>query len=200
MKYCSECGAAIQRQIPDGDNRERAICSGCGLIHYENPKILVTCMVHEGDRLLWMKRATEPRAGFWAIPGGFMEHGENLQQAACREFYEETHVRLDPGKLWLYGIGSLPEINQVYVTFRTPLPEHSYQPSEEALEVAMFSADELPWDQVAYPNINCQVQEFYRELARNDFGVYVGEVKMTDGVQVDKVAQSLLQKQERFEK
>lgn len=141
-------------------------------------------MVHEGDRLLWIRRALAPDIGKWAIPGGFVELGENLQEAACREIREETGVVLDPWSLNLYGIGSLPLIGQVYVTFRAALAGQSFHTTEEADDVKLFAADELDWADVAYPDINFHVRRFYRELICSDFGIYLGEVNSERGVKV----------------
>lgn len=184
MGYCRECGLCLTRAVPDGDNVERELCSACGYIEYHNPQILTTCMVHEGNRLLWIRRARAPDIGKWAIPGGFVEWGENLQQAACREIEEETGVSLDPWSLNLYGIGSLPLIGQVYVTFRAPLQGQTFHATDEADEVALFAAGELDWEDVAYPDINFHVRRFYREVVSGNFGIYLGEVNAERGVRV----------------
>jgi len=141
-------------------------------------------MVHEGNRILWIRRGQPPDRGKWAIPGGFVEWGENLQQAACREIREETGVCLEPWTLHLYGIGSLPLIGQVYVTFRAPLQGQGFHVTEEAEEVGLFSENELDWAEVAYPDINFHVRRFYREVIHADFGIYLGEVNAERGVRV----------------
>jgi ADP-ribose pyrophosphatase YjhB (NUDIX family) len=184
VSHCRECGSRLTRAVPDGDNAERELCPACGYVDYENPRILTTCMVHEGNRLLWIRRAQPPDAGKWAIPGGFVECGENLQEAASREVEEETGVRLDPWSMSLYGIGSLPLIGQVYVTFRAPLQGQRFHCTEEAVDVALFAASELDWADVAYPDINFHVRRFYREVSNSDFGIYLGEVNAERGVRV----------------
>ena len=37
IQYCRACGTALAYLIPPDDNRERAVCPACGLVHYENP-------------------------------------------------------------------------------------------------------------------------------------------------------------------
>ena len=84
MKFCSECGAKVAATFDSSDQKERLVCSGCGTVHYENPKILVVCAASWEGRLLFCRRAHEPGRGLWMLPGGFMENGETLQQAAVR--------------------------------------------------------------------------------------------------------------------
>ncbi len=85
MNYCTECGKRLHLQIPPHDDRERHVCSGCGLVHYVNPRIIVCSIPTWQDRVLLCKRAIEPRYGTWTLPGGFMETGESTQEAAARE-------------------------------------------------------------------------------------------------------------------
>lgn len=184
VRFCCCCGARLAVEIPPGDDHERQVCRGCGYIDYQNPRILVTCMIHRGDGLLWIRRAREPGRGRWAIPGGFVELGENLQEAACREIREETGVELQPWSLSLYGVGSLPLVGQVYITFRALLDDQDFGPTDEALDVSLMSASELDWSMLAYPEIGFHVRRFYREMAMGEFGVYLGEVNAELGVRV----------------
>lgn len=189
--YCIRCGSALALTMPPGETIQRLCCQSCNYIHYENPKILTTCMLYQGTRLLWMQRALEPDAGCWAIPGGFVELGENLQEAACREVAEETGVSLNPWELSLYGVGSLPLIGQIYITFRAALGEQSFGATAEALQVKLLAVEEVDWTVMAYPAINFHVKRFYGELENNDFGVYLGEVDACKGVRVLETARSL---------
>lgn len=104
-----------------------------------------------------------------------MEMDESLQEAAARELYEETRVKLSPEKLKLYGVGSVGNGAQVYVSFRAELDSPDFEAGEEALEVALFSAEELPWEELAYPGIRTAVENFYQEMENGEFGIYLGD-------------------------
>ena len=93
MKFCNQCGAAVEFTVPEGDDRARHVCPACGTIHYQNPKIVVGCIPAWEDRILLCRRAIEPRYGFWTLPAGFMENGETSQQGAARETLEEARAR-----------------------------------------------------------------------------------------------------------
>ena len=75
--------------MPPGDTLPRFVCAHCGIIHYENPKIVVGCIPEWENRILLCRRAIEPRIGLWTVPAGFMENGETTAQGAQRETLEE---------------------------------------------------------------------------------------------------------------
>lgn len=186
--YCSNCGAPLAHEIPAGDDRPRAVCRNCDTVHYENPRVLVSVIAIRDSSILWLRRAVNPRAGFWALPSGFMELGETLQQAAVRETREEVGIELDKSTLILYTVGALDWMGEVYVVFRAPLPPAAITTAgPEALEVALFAEDELPWDQLAFPEIIPSVRQLYSEVQSGRFGVYVGEVTRAGGNVMDNV-------------
>ena len=80
-----------------------------------------------------MRRAEDPQRGFWAIPAGYMEHGETLAEAAARELREETGLVLKPEALRLYSLGSITPISQLYVAFRASISDAECAPGAEAL-------------------------------------------------------------------
>jgi NADH pyrophosphatase NudC (nudix superfamily) len=89
-KFCSDCGQLVERRIPPGDNLPRAVCTACGSIHYENPRLVVGCVPEWQGRILLCRRAIMPRRGYWTTPAGFLENGESLHTAAARESLEEA--------------------------------------------------------------------------------------------------------------
>lgn len=173
-KFCCVCGHALVSQLPAGDHRERLTCPECGFIHYDNPKILVACIATWHDKVLWIKRGTPPRSGFWAIPSGFVEKGETPEQAAARELREETHAVIEPDSLNLYLVGSLPEISEVYLVYHGILQSADCKTTEEADEVAFFSKEEVPWQHYAYPDVVEAMMQFYDDHNQRRYGVYAG--------------------------
>ena len=163
--YCPTCGNKTREAIPPGDNIPRSVCHKCGHVHYENPKILVACIIYEGEKALWIKRAHEPDMGSWAIPAGFMERGETVQEAACRELQEETGVTLQPKEIKLYSVLSLPDLDQVYITYSAPLRSHEFHVTEETLEVRLLSQCEVAGYELAYPaEMEQMIFSLYSEL------------------------------------
>jgi ADP-ribose pyrophosphatase YjhB (NUDIX family) len=139
------------RSIPEGDDRERLVCGQCGFVLYDNPKVIVGAVCVWDGRILMVRRAIEPRRGSWTMPVGYMELGESTGQGALREVWEEAGARAEiDGLLAVY---SIPEISQVHVIHRARLLGPEIAPGPESLEVGLFSWDEMPWDDLAYPNV-----------------------------------------------
>ena len=65
----------------------------------ELPLVGVGAIIIEGDRVLLVKRAHPPIQGQWSIPGGVLEVGEMVREAAVREAREETGLVVEPGEL-----------------------------------------------------------------------------------------------------
>ena len=65
----------------------------------EHPLIGVGSIIIEGDRVVLVKRAHPPIQGHWSIPGGVLEVGEMIREAAVREAREETGLIIEPGEL-----------------------------------------------------------------------------------------------------
>ncbi len=175
MGFCYRCGDSLGRGYPPGDDREREFCSNCGFVHYEHPNIQVAVVVTHKSRMLWIKRALDPRAGFWELPGGFLEQGESLREAAAREVLEETGLRLQLESLELYLVGCVEAVNEVHILFRIEADTDQARPSAEAIDVAWFTADDAPWEDLAFPQIETSLRTFFRDLERQKFGVYYGE-------------------------
>ena len=100
MKFCSTCSAPVTVKVPLGDNRPRAVCDACGAIHYDNPKVVVGCLVVAGSSVLLCRRGIDPRSGFWTLPAGYLEKGETTEQGAVRETWEEARARVDIDSLY----------------------------------------------------------------------------------------------------
>jgi ADP-ribose pyrophosphatase YjhB (NUDIX family) len=174
INYCPLCSGPIRQAIPEGDDRARHVCETCGTIHYQNPKVIAGCIPVHGNRVLLCKRAIEPRLGFWTLPAGFMELGETLAEAACREAREEANVEVELEQL--FTVFSLPHISQVYAFFLGTMPEPRYSPGEESLEVRLFHEDEIPWDDLAFETVRRSLRLFFADRSSGNFAFRVEDI------------------------
>ncbi len=149
MAYCMQCGSSMVERVPPGDDRIRLVCPSCGNIAYNNPKIVVGTLPVVDGRVLLLRRGIEPRLGTWTYPGGFLEMGETTDEGARRESKEELGIEV--GRLRLHGIYNRPSHGIVTIVYLADVIEGEPKPSAEALEVAYFGPDEIPWGELAFP-------------------------------------------------
>ncbi len=174
MNFCSQCGAAVRLRVPAGDNRPRYVCETCGVIHYQNPKIVAGCIPEWQGQILLCRRAIEPRYGLWTLPAGFMENGESAVAAALREAQEEANAVVENPRL--YGLYSLIHVSQVYLMFLGQLKEGFASAGEETLEVRLFTEAEIPWDELAFTVVRETLCQYFAERRNNGFNLHVGDI------------------------
>ena len=89
--FCPICAERLDKAVIDG--RERKFCPSCRWVHYVNPlPVAVAYTVNVKNELLVIRRAHEPALNEWALPGGFLETGEEPHEGCLRELMEETSL------------------------------------------------------------------------------------------------------------
>ena len=153
------------RAVPEGDDRERLVCAQCGVVHYENPKIVVGVVPYTGDgRVLLCRRNIPPRKSTWTMPAGYMELGETAEHGAKREAWEEAGA--DVVLENLIGTYSIPHIAQVQLIYRGRLinPETvEAGPESETVELVPWAA--VPWDELSFPSVRWALTHFAETYA-----------------------------------
>jgi ADP-ribose pyrophosphatase YjhB (NUDIX family) len=173
MKYCSTCGERVAYRIPEGDNRERAVCDACRTVHYRNPLIVVGCVAERDGKILLCKRSIEPRYGKWTVPAGFMELGESLAEGAARETLEEACATVEMGHL--FASVDVVDAGQVHFFFTGKLVS-DYAAGEESLDARLFAPDEIPWEEIAFSSGKFALTK-YLEDGGEDNGVHIHELR-----------------------
>lgn len=116
----------------------------------KEPEVGVGVVVlDKGGRILLVKRRYPPGAGKWSIPGGHLELGESLYEAAIRELYEESGISGDPigivniDELVVYGDGKVKyHYVLIDVLVEPKVPLENAKASSDALEVAIVPLNE----------------------------------------------------------
>ena len=173
MKYCSRCGADVERKLPGDDNRERWVCSRCDTVHYQNPIIVVGCVAEKDGKVLLCKRAIEPRHGYWTVPAGFLELGESLAEGAARETKEEACADIEVGHM--FASIDVVDAGQVHVFFAGTL-KGGFGVGEESLDTQLFSEDEIPWDELAFRSGIYALRKYFEDRGANN-GVHIHELR-----------------------
>jgi len=115
----------------------------------ETPLVGVGAIIVEKNRVVLVKRGHPPLAGEWSIPGGVLEVGETLRQAAVREALEETGLTVEPADLLgvydriLRDADERTLYHYVLIDFLCRRVRGELQASGDADEARWFSQDEI---------------------------------------------------------
>jgi ADP-ribose pyrophosphatase YjhB (NUDIX family) len=160
-RFCSNCGQPTTFMVPEGDHLPRNVCQSCGIIHYENPRIVVGCVVEHEGLILLCRRAIEPRYGYWTFPAGFLENGETLEAGAARESQEEALARVAIGSL--LAVVNIPEAHQVHIFFRARMEDGEFGAGPESLESKLVAPAQIPWDEIAFPSTRFALEKYLED-------------------------------------
>jgi len=149
FRFCPCCGGPLAPREVKAGERERPACAACGFILYLDPKVAVGTIIRTADeRLVLVRRAIEPGYGLWVFPGGYVDRGEHIVEAAVREAREESglDVRVDG----LVNIYSYAGTTPIIIVYRATMIGGELCTDDECLEARLFTAAEIPWDQLAF--------------------------------------------------
>jgi len=175
MKFCSNCGQPVQIRVPVGDQLPRAVCGSCGVVHYENPRVVAGCVPEWQGRILLCRRAIEPRRGYWTAPAGFLEIGESLHSAAARETAEEALAQVEIGSL--LSVVNVLHAAQVHVMFRAVLRNAQHGAGVESLETGLFAEEEIPWDEIAFASVRFALERYFDDRRARTEGLHFHNIE-----------------------
>jgi ADP-ribose pyrophosphatase YjhB (NUDIX family) len=174
IKHCRACGADVLYETPADDNRDRATCTVCRTIHYENPLNVVGTLPVWEDRVLLCRRAIEPRRGLWTLPAGFMELGETTAEGALRETIEEAGARVE--MLELYSLLNVVRVGQVHLFYRARLLDTDFAPGPESIEARLFDEAGVPWEEIAFRTTKRTLEWFFADRTSGRFGLHTADI------------------------
>ena len=144
-KFCPSCAAALEAK--DVAGRQRPVCPRCGRVVYYDPKVAAASIIEREGKVLMVRRAIQPGYGLWSIPGGYVDRGEVVEEAAVREVWEETGLRVEIQRM--VGLFSEHGHPVVVAVFAAREVGGNLKAGAETLELGFFSPDRLP--ELAFP-------------------------------------------------
>ena len=137
-RFCPICGEAID------NTGDRVECRACGYVGYANavPGVEAVCVDASG-RVLLGRRANDPAAGLWDLPGGFLHENELPLDALRREIREETALEIEPQTFlghWLEPYDG----RTVLCLAWTARADGVGRAGDDLVELRWFPPDELP--------------------------------------------------------
>ena len=157
MGYCPLCGATLAIEAVPPDHREQKVCSQCRFVFYLNPKVVAAAIPEQDGAILLTRRSINPGSGLWTFPGGFVDFGETVTDAAMRETFEETGLKVDlTGLLNVYTYPAAPVI--IVYTARVIGGTLTTCDENDALE--WVAPERIPWDVLAFQSTREALREW----------------------------------------
>jgi 8-oxo-dGTP diphosphatase len=165
-KFCPRCGSRLEERYLDIEQRVQRVCTGCGFIFYLNPKVAAGTIPRQDGKIWLIRRNIEPSSGSWTFPGGYVDLGECVPDAAVRETYEETmlQVRLDR----LLNVYSYAEAGIVMIAYCATVISGTPDITPESREIRAFNLEDIPWNDLAFPSTREALRDYVkREKLQN---------------------------------
>ncbi len=146
--YCPHCANLMD--FAEVGGRVRQVCPACGFVLYRNPVPGVGVLIEMCDGIVLVQRGQPPFVGSWALPGGYIEEDESVEQAAVREAREETGLEVE--LVERVGVDSFPEgpvQSGIIVCHRARPTGGRLEAGDDAQDARVFSVDAIP-EQVAF--------------------------------------------------
>jgi 8-oxo-dGTP diphosphatase len=158
-KFCPTCAGPLEsRSLKTGDP-DRLVCTRCGQVLYLDPKVAVGTIVRTDDqRLVLVRRAIEPGYGLWVFPGGYVDRGEDVTEAAVREAREEAGLEVELERL--VNIYSYRHRSLIVIVYAARVVGGELCTDEECLEARLFAPAEIPWNQLAFDSTTRALREY----------------------------------------
>jgi ADP-ribose pyrophosphatase YjhB (NUDIX family) len=122
----------------------RRVCERCAHVHYADPKLAVGVAVFRDNKLLLVRRVMDPGKGRWALPGGYLDSGEDPRAAAAREAREEAGVEVDVRDVLDVFANPPADGGAVFVLYAATWRGGEPAAGDDADDAQFFGPDELP--------------------------------------------------------
>jgi ADP-ribose pyrophosphatase YjhB (NUDIX family) len=161
FRFCPHCGGAFSARVLKEGEPARLVCERCGFVFYLDPKVAVGTIIRMADHeIVLCRRAIEPGYGRWVFPGGYVDRGEVLEEAAVREAREECGLEVE-----LEGLVSLHSYQgktPIIIVFAARVAGGELKVAdEESLEVRTFAAERIPWDDLAFESTGEALRAYF---------------------------------------
>jgi len=156
--FCPRCGGSLKSRLIKAGEPERLVCSQCAFVFYLDPKVVAGTIIEIDGRIVMLKRGIGPCYGMWAIPGGFVDVGESVPDAAIRETREEVNLTVEI--ISLIGVYSYFHVAAVIIVYGAAVIGGELRAADEALEVRLFAPRAIPWERIAFSSTRDALRDY----------------------------------------
>jgi ADP-ribose pyrophosphatase YjhB (NUDIX family) len=158
FRYCPRCGGGLDKRIVKANEPRRLVCQSCSFIFYQDPKVVAGTIFTLSGGIVLLKRGVEPAIGKWVFPGGYVDRGEAVHDAAIRETKEESN--LDVKLSALLNVYSYPRSANVIVVYSAEVIGGTLAAADESVAAAAFKPDEIPWAELAFDSTRDALRDY----------------------------------------
>lgn len=137
-QFCPRCGHALNDVEKFG--KLRRVCPNCEFVYFANPKAAAVVWIEREGQILLVKRGMDPERGKWALPAGFIDFGEDPQQAAIRETLEETGLVITVLRL----LDVIFDGTTIVIIYAAQVVGGVLTAMDDVVEARWFNPDTLP--------------------------------------------------------
>ena len=159
-RFCPRCGGDLEKRIVKPTEPKRLVCLNCSFIFYQDPKVVAGTIFTLDGRIALLKRGVEPAMGKWVFPGGYVDRGESVHEAAIRETKEESQMEVKLGPL--LNVYSYPRSPNIIVVYVAEAVGGELAAGDESVEARVFAPTEIPWNDLAFDSTKDALKDYIK--------------------------------------
>jgi 8-oxo-dGTP diphosphatase len=159
-RFCPRCGGGLEHRLVKSHEPKRLVCQACSFIFYQDPKVVAGTVFMLNGGIVLLKRGVEPALGKWVFPGGYVDRGESVPEAAVRETKEESQLDVKLGPL--LNIYSYSRSPNVIVVYTAQVIGGELAAADESTEARIFPPDEVPWHDLAFDSTKDALKDYIK--------------------------------------
>ncbi len=186
ITYCPHCGETLVERSVGG--RQRLACPACDYIHFVNPVPGVGLLIERVGKILLVRRGSSVRQGRWALPSGYIEADESVEEAAVREALEETGLKIELVEMvGVYSFPDGPPTSGIIVIYAARPVGGELHAGDDAIEVQWFDPHDIPplpfrTHRLAMSRWLRLQEERYEDANQEDFIIRLAENSDTEAI------------------
>ncbi|NLA75957.1 MAG: NUDIX domain-containing protein [Deltaproteobacteria bacterium] len=160
FRHCPVCGDIFEKKKVKANEPPRLVCKNrdCRFVFYLDPKVVACAIVEMDGMIVLLKRAKSPERGKWVMPGGYVDRGEKVEDAAIRETKEECGIDIE--LKGLFGVYSYPGYLEVIVVYLADYRAGRLIARDETTDSKLVRIEDIPWDELAFESTRDTLRDY----------------------------------------
>ena len=167
FRHCPVCGNELQSASVRENEPPRLVCrdESCKFVFYLDPKLVACAVVEKDNKIILLKRAFSPEQGKWVMPGGYVDRGEVVEDAAVREAREECKIGIEIKDI--LGVYSYDGYLEVVIVYLADFISRELAAGDESTDVRLIDPEEIPWDSLAFESTRDALKDYCELRGKN---------------------------------